>query len=142
MRRFFLLSITLIFLASGLSACSSAHGSYPRMMSLEEMPAFVQSSPARVREAYQFSAANKELTESVPCYCGCVNIGHKSSYDCYISGAVGKNILTFDDHAANCGICVDITQDIMRLARQGNTADEISAYINDTYSKVGPPTVR
>ena len=93
--------------------------------------------PATVRAAYQFAAANPELMQQVPCYCGCGAIGHTSNYSCYISSTDPQGKLTFDSHAEGCSICVDITQDVMRLSRQGRSAGQIRAYVDDTYSQYG-----
>ena len=46
----------------------------------------------------------------------------------------------FDNHAAGCMICVDITQDTMRLLRQGKELKAIRAYIDTTYSQYAAPT--
>ena len=35
---------------------------------------------------------------------------------------------------------MDITRDVMRLMTEGQSAGEIRAYIDATYSKYGPPT--
>jgi cytochrome c-type biogenesis protein CcmH/NrfF len=50
--------------------------------------------------------------------------------------------ITFDNHALGCSICVDITQDVMRLQREGKSDQEIRAYIDGTYSKYGPSNIR
>jgi hypothetical protein len=53
-----------------------------------------------VREAYQFALANKDILENIPCFCGCVEAGHKSNYNCYVQddgSASGK--VVFDSHA-------------------------------------------
>jgi hypothetical protein len=47
---------------------------------------------------------------------------------------------TFDAHALNCGVCVDITQDAMRLLDEGRAPPEIRAYIDEAYAMYGPPT--
>lgn len=142
MRRYSFCLIILALLVAGLPACSAAGNSSVHMMPLEKMPPDVQSAPVRVSEAYQFSAANREVAESVPCYCGCADIGHRSSYDCYVDETYDFGAVIFDKHAVNCGICVDITQDVMQLMREGESTPEIVNYINDTYSKFGSPTVR
>ncbi len=136
------LLLLLILISSVLSACSSPAQPSLHMMPLEQMPPDVQAAPARVREAYQFSAANREVAESVPCYCGCVGIGHSSSYDCYVDEAYDFGAVIFDKHAIDCGICVDITQDVMQLMRDGKSTPEIVDFINNSYSKLGSPTMR
>ena len=45
--------------------------------------------------------------------------------------------ITYDTHALGCSICVDITQDTMRLLQEGKSVQEIKAYVDRTYSKYG-----
>ena len=105
---------------------------------LGDMPAEVQAAPVVVREAYQFAAANPEIMGQIPCYCGCGDIGHTSNYACYVSNLDAAGKITFDSHALGCSICVDITQDTMRLLKDGGTTPEIKSYIDETYYKYGP----
>ena len=142
LKKFLPALIILGMIAVILPSCSAANNPSLHMMPLEKMPPDVQAAPTRVHEAYQFSAANREVAESVPCYCGCADIGHTSSYDCYVDEAYEFGSVIFDEHALNCGICVDITQDVMRMMREGKSTPQIVNYINDTYSKYGSPTVR
>ena len=44
----------------------------------------------------------------------------------------------FDDHALGCSICVDITQDTIRLLNQDKSVPEILAFVDQTYSRFGP----
>lgn len=104
---------------------------------MDQMPADVQSAPVTVQTAYQFAAANPDVMKDIPCYCGCGNVGHTSNYSCYVSSVDDKGKITFDNHALGCSICVDITQDTMRLLKEGKTTPEIKAYVDATYSKYG-----
>lgn len=132
--------------SGALTACTadgaggaSAHAHYA-MAALEDMPAEVQAAPVRTSEAYQFAVANREIAEQIPCYCGCSALGHTSSYGCYVAGKNDDGTLKYDLHAVNCGICVDITQDTMRLLENGKSPSEIKAYVDKTYAKFGPST--
>ncbi len=130
-----LLAVLLVVV---LPACSSAaQAAAPRMLDMQQLPAQVRSAPATVRAAYQFAAANPELMKQVPCYCGCGSIGHTSNYDCYVSAVDAKGVISYDNHALGCSLCVDITQDAIRLSGQGKSATEIRAYVDSTYSKYG-----
>src|SRR5512141_2757781 len=120
---FFGLLIGLIALTA-LPACSTQAKVDLHMMSMDQMPADVQSAPVTVQEAYQFAAANPDVMKNIPCYCGCGNIGPTSNYSCYVSSVDDKGKLTFDNHALGCSICVDITQDVMRLLREGKNPQE------------------
>ena len=130
----FLLAIISL---SALPACSARTEGDLRMMPMDQMPAEVQSSPVVVQQAYQFAAANPDVMKQIPCYCGCGEVGHTSNYSCYISGVDDKGSIAFDNHALGCSICVDITQDVMRLLKEGKTVLEIKAYVDATYSKYG-----
>jgi len=136
----FILLISIIALAS-LPACSTQQSTALDMMPMDQMPAEVQSAPVTVQEAYQFAAANPDVMKNIPCYCGCGNIGHASNYDCYVSSADEKGVITFDNHALGCSICVDITQDVMRMLQEGKTPAEARVYVDATYAKYGPSNI-
>jgi len=142
LRKTFPLLIILTLFTTAVSACSN-HGrsSTLHMMPLDEMPAEVQTAPMTVQTAYQFNAANPGLMKEIPCYCGCGNIGHTSNYDCYVSNVEVSGAITFDNHALGCSICVDITQDVMRMTREGKNSQDARAYIDATYSKYGPSNI-
>ena len=135
---FSLLLITLLVMLLILPACSAQSEGDLSMMPLNRIPQEVQDAPLVVQQAYQFSAANPEVMKQIPCYCGCQPIGHESNYACYVSGTDESGNPIFDNHALGCSICVDITQDVMRLLKQGRTVDEIREYVDATYSKYGP----
>jgi hypothetical protein len=140
---FFSLMIGLVAL-TGLSACSTQSNSgdvHLNMASMDHMPAEVQSAPVTVQEAYQFNVANPDVMKDIPCYCGCGNIGHTSNYACYVSDVDGRGNISFDNHALGCSICVDITQDVMRMLKDGKGPQEARAYIDATYAKYGPSNI-
>jgi hypothetical protein len=140
---FFLVLIGLLTLgsASGCSSQSEAGESHLNMASMDLMPAEVQSAPVSVQQAYQFNVANPDIMENIPCYCGCGNVGHKSNYDCYVADVEAGGQIKFDSHALGCSICVDITQDVMRMLQDGKSPQDARAYIDATYSKYGPSNI-
>ena len=140
--RLLLLTLVAVLLTTAISACSAKSQSTElHMLPLGEMPAEVQSAPISVQAAYQFNAANPDIMEDIPCYCGCGDIGHTSNYDCYVSAVDASGKITFDNHALGCSICVDITQDVMRMLRDGKSPQDARAYIDATYSKYGTSNI-
>ena len=107
---------------------------------LSMLPDYVLTAPDRVREAYQFAAAHPEALTHQPCYCGCGAMGHTSNLSCYVQEVAADGTVIFDDHAAGCGICVDITQDVMRLWAEGWSPARIRDYVDSRYSPFGPST--
>jgi hypothetical protein len=141
-RKFLFLFIIVALLSTIISACSTQKQSNDlHMMSMDQMPAEVQSAPVTVQAAYQFAAANPDIMKNIPCYCGCGNVGHTSNYSCYVSQVDDKGKFTFDNHALGCSICVDITQDVMRLLKDGKSPQDARAYVDATYSKYGPSNI-
>lgn len=132
----------LILLGGILSGCGSSTSRKAEhdlaMAPLADMPMDVQNAPVIVRQAYQFAAANPDVMKQIPCYCGCGKMGHTSNYACYVAEVAADGKITYDPHALGCSMCVDITQDIMRLLKQDKSVQEIRAYVDSTYSKFGP----
>lgn len=141
-RKLLFLSIIVVLLTTAISACSPQNKpSDLHMMSMDQMPAEVQSAPVMVQTAYQFAVANPDVMKNIPCYCGCGNAGHTSNYSCYVSDVDANGRIAFDNHALGCSICVDITQDVMRMMREGKSPQEARTYVDATYSKYGPSNI-
>jgi len=137
------LLIVIALVSTSISACSTSNSSdvHLAMAPMSGMPMDVQSAPVTVQEAYQFNVANPDIMKDIPCYCGCGDIGHTSNYDCYVSNVDNNGAITFDNHALGCSICVDITQDVMRMLREGKSPQEARTYIDATYSRYGPSNI-
>lgn len=142
-RKLLFLLILAALTATTVSACSTSSSNeiHLAMSPLDSMPMDVQSAPVAVREAYQFNTANPDIMKNIPCYCGCGNVGHTSNYSCYVSSVDAQGKIAFDNHALGCSICVDITQDVMRMLREGKSPQDARAYIDATYSKYGPSNI-
>jgi hypothetical protein len=141
--KFFFLLIVITLVGTAISACSTASSSevHLAMAPMDQMPMDVRSAPVAVREAYQFNIANPGIMQDIPCYCGCGSIGHTSNYDCYVSDVDASGKITFDNHALGCSICVDITQDVMRMLQDGKSPQDARTYIDAAYSKYGPTNI-
>ncbi len=137
---FLILSLILTAGCAG-KAAGSASSTDLAMAPMSSMPDNVKSAASTVQQAYQFAAANPDLMKQIPCYCGCGAMGHTSNYSCYVNAVDNQGKISFDDHALGCGICVDITQDVMRLTREKKSPQDIRAYIDQTYSKYGPSNI-
>ena len=134
---------SVLLISSLTSACSTTTRNQDqlKLASLSQMPMEVRDAPIAVQHAYRFATANPDLMKQIPCYCGCGAIGHTSNYDCYVSEVNPNGEIIFDNHSLGCSICVDITQDVMRLLGDGSTPQEIRSYIDNTYSKYGTPNL-
>ncbi len=131
------LSLNLLTGCSGKQANNAGEDGLA-IASMSSMPASVKSAPVTVQQAYQFAVANPDTMKQIPCYCGCGSMGHTSNYSCYVQDVDAKGNVKFDEHALGCSICVDITQDVMRLLKEKKSTQEIRSFVDSTYSKYGP----
>jgi len=125
------------------SACSSTQAANTDMKKMalapvSALPKEMQMAPERVRTAYQFAVANPDALKNVPCYCGCGAIGHTSNLSCYVKEMKDGKVVAFDDHALGCSLCVDISQEVMRMSGEGKQPADIRAQIVADFSKFGP----
>ncbi len=136
----FILSLTsgLLTGCGGTASTTTSTEHDLKMAPMSQMPAEVKSAPVVTQQAYQFAVANPDVMQQIPCYCGCGSMGHTSNYSCYVQNADASGNVTFDSHAIGCSICVDITQDAMRLSKQGKSPQDIKAFVDRTYSRFGP----
>lgn len=135
--------IPLVLLALGLACGGQARPTTrvkPTLAPESVLPELVRNGPERVQEAYRFAIANPEMLSAMSCYCGCRSMNHEHNLACYIKEVKADGTIEFDNHAYGCRICVDITQDVMRLMRKGEDLKEIRAYVEAEYGQFGPPT--
>ena len=134
MRKVLLAAMALWFLAGCGAAPPVA------LADTTQLPRFLDGAAPRVRDAYRFAVANPDMLAHIPCYCGCGNMGHTSNLSCYVQSTAGDGTIAYDEHANGCGICVDITQDVMRMSAAGQPLWEIRSYVDAQYSPFGPST--
>ncbi len=106
----------------------------------DEWPAFVRQAGASIHEAYRYAATNPATLTVIPCYCGCVSFGHRSSYDCFVHEARPDGSVHLDTHALGCAVCIDTALDVARLEAEGMPLTAIRETIDHTYSRSGPGT--
>lgn len=87
-RRHFLLAGAAVLLA----ACAPTRSARPAdaltaiyaRPDKNEWPDEFLRLPSETQAAYRYAVANHETLQYIPCFCGCVNAGHTSNFDCYV----------------------------------------------------------
>jgi len=104
---------------------------------LAHLPDYVQKANLEVQAAYQFAIDNPEILKQIPCYCGCAKtLGHKHNLACYITAyKPDGSVAQFTDHAVYCTVCLDITQVVMTMVKDGKAIQEIQLTINKRYAQ-------
>jgi hypothetical protein len=49
-----------------------------------EWPVEMEQVSVEIRDLYRYAAANEATLKWFLCYCGCVEGGHRSNFDCYV----------------------------------------------------------
>lgn len=138
-------SATRAIAPTGPTAQASAPVEAMAGMSADEMdaawaarPAFVRDNGARVAEAYAFALAAPGPLESMPCYCGCVAMDHRSNLDCFFKAhRDGYGRVAFEEHASFCGVCVDTALLTKHRLAEGRTLREIRVEVDQTIGSNG-----
>ena len=62
----------------------------------DRWPDLLGQAPASVQELYRYAAANQDILKWLPCFCGCVNQGHASNFDCFVKQVRGDGSIVLD----------------------------------------------
>lgn len=104
--------------------------------SVDTLPPFLKEKPEQMQLIYSAAAKNKELLESMPCYCGCSDsANHKDNYDCFVHENKKDGSIVWDDHGTRCGVCMEIAAESVVLLNDGKTPLEIRKYIDEKYKE-------
>jgi hypothetical protein len=133
-----LLAFSLLGTACAASGPDETHG-LP-MAPMQDLPELVQKAAPRTVLAFRLASKQETLLRRIPCYCGCVALGHRDNYECYVAGVEADGQVRYDIHAFGCAICVNITHDALRLQAEGKSPGDIRAFIDLTYAESGPGT--
>ncbi|NQU63211.1 MAG: hypothetical protein HQ517_02850 [SAR324 cluster bacterium] len=81
-------------------------------------------SQSRQIKAYTIAKQIPQVLDQLYCYCGCAqSIKHKSLLSCYT-----------DNHAANCGICMDEAELAAKMVERGDSMTRIADAIDSRFN--------
>jgi len=97
MRKFLYIALlaTLVLTFSGCGGAEVENGP-PSTPGGLVFPPEVLSAPAEVQEAYRFAAEHPEVLGYMPCYCRCEDVGHISTWDCFIDEITPQGFVQID----------------------------------------------
>ena len=98
------------------------------------------ASTPELARLYTFAYEHPEVMSYMPCTCGCGAMGHNSNWNCYVKSIDANGVVTFDEHAVYCGVCQEITADVIRLWQRGSPLQEIRDYVDANYPGEQTPT--
>ena len=133
-----ILAAFLLLLALIIGGCGQTGASTTDSGSADlNFPDFVYRSEDALA-GYRIAAANQDIMERIPCYCGCVRDPEKyrSLKDCFYDRKTGG----FEEHAAGCTTCLEEARDIGQWKQEGLSLGDIRQRIDEKYSERGEPT--
>ncbi len=136
----FVLVVSVIITGcSGSANNPEVHGKNYEMAQMSVMPMDVQRAPVTVQQAYQFAVANPGVRgPGFPAIVDAAVWGIPPITPVIFAPMMVMGVWVFDNHALGCSICVDITQDAMRMLNRGQSVSAIRTYVDQTYSRFGP----
>jgi hypothetical protein len=95
------------FLIASLSALAAACASAPARWGdgltplyarpdRNEWPDEFSAVPPETQAIYRYAVANRDVLQYIPCFCGCVNGGHASNFDCYVRAVMPDGRVQLD----------------------------------------------
>lgn len=104
--------------------------------STDQLPAFLDGKHEVIVHAYQTAAANMELLDWIPCYCGCGEVaGHSNNKNCFIKEVREDGSVVWDDHGTRCNVCIEIAEVSAQMKEQGMTDKDIRQVIDKAYQE-------
>lgn len=103
-------------------------------------PAYVSGNGARTDAAYRYALEHGNVIQWLPCYCGCVEMDHRSNLDCFLRPHESGGTIAFEEHGSFCDVCVDIALMAREMVLDGKSAIEIRAAVDAEFGDIAPGT--
>lgn len=104
--------------------------------SIKTLPTFLDKADPTIKTAYEIAAANLDVLNNMPCYCGCgQSAGHKDNMNCFVKEVKTDGSVVWDDHGTRCDTCMEIAVISSKMKQQGKSLKEIRSFIDDHYKE-------
>jgi hypothetical protein len=154
------LAVILVFtMGLGVTACASADGApagggspaashaaaghwdaAAANAAWEKRPDYVRRADERTKAAYAYALERPDVIEWLPCYCGCAPLGHRSNLDCFYQPREKGMPVTFEQHGAYCGVCIDTALMAKEMIAQGKSLLQVRLSVDREFSHLAPGT--
>lgn len=105
----------------------------------ETRPSYVSQGGPEIREAYAFVLQRGSALTWMPCYCGCIGMGHGSNLDCFLLPRSKGEAIIFDEHASFCDICIGTALMTKRMLAAGSSLAQIRDAVDAEFGAGGAP---
>jgi hypothetical protein len=100
-------------------------------------PRLLPRPPEVIRTVYRFAAEHPEVLRYIPCFCGCNEMGHRSSEDCFVKNRSKTGAVTeWNEHGIACAMCIAVAERAKTMCDAGGSLSDVRADIEKRYGHV------
>jgi hypothetical protein len=100
-------------------------------------PRLLPRPPEVIRTVYRFAAEHPEVLRYVPCFCGCNEMGHRSSEDCFVKTRSKNGTVTeWNEHGIACAMCIGVAERAKTMCDAGASLTDVRADIEKRYGHI------
>jgi hypothetical protein len=100
-------------------------------------PRLLPRPPDVIRTVYRFAAEHPEVLRYMPCFCGCNEMGHRSSEDCFVkSRSAGGTVTEWNEHGIACAMCIAVAERAKTMCDAGAALGDVRADIEKRYGHI------
>lgn len=112
-----------------------------KLAAWDTRPDFVRAADPRTASAYAYALEYPDVVQWLPCYCGCVGMGHRSNLDCFLKPREDGAPIAFEEHGSFCGVCVDTALLAKQMLAEGKTLLQIRMAVDREFGDLAPGTL-
>src|SRR4051812_13155750 len=113
------------------------HGQLPELRLPAIDPRLLPRPPDVIRAVYRFAAEHPEVLRYMPCFCGCNEMGHRSSEECFVKRR-GKDgtVTEWNEHGIACAMCLAVVERAKTMRESGASMTDVRADIEKRYGHI------
>ena len=116
---------------------ASSQGNLPVLHLPAIDPRLLPRPPEVIQAVYRYAAEHPEVLRYVPCFCGCNEIGHRSSEDCFVKSRSKNGTVTeWNEHGIACAMCIAVVERAKTMCESGASLRAVRADIEKRYGHI------
>jgi hypothetical protein len=133
--------LPLAALVAMLAVSATAQSPSPTKPPVLQLPAIdprlLPRPPEVIQAVYRYAAEHPEVLRYVPCFCGCNEMGHRSSEDCFVkSRAKNGTVTEWNEHGIACAMCLAVAERAKTMCEAGASMTDVRADIEKRYGHI------
>lgn len=100
-------------------------------------PRLLPRPPEVIQAVYRFAAEHPEILRYMPCFCGCNEMGHRSSEACFVKSRSRNGAVTeWNEHGIACAMCIAVAERAKTMRESGASLSDMRADIEKRYGHI------